>query len=65
MSKSKTKTIVFKRKPSKTAYFVGIPQQVPEDQAEEYIKLDYAVDPNPEPEKKEPKKAKKKSKSKK
>lgn len=45
MSDKKTKTIVFTRKPPKSAYFVGRDQDVPVKEAEEYINLGYAVDP--------------------
>jgi len=45
MSKTKTKSIVFTRKPPRSAYFVGRPQDVPQEEAEEYIKLGFAVDP--------------------
>lgn len=46
MAKSKkTKEIIFEKKPPKTSYFVGVPQEVNADQAEEYIKLGFAIDP--------------------
>lgn len=49
------KVIVFKKMPPKCAYFKGIPQNVPEKQADEYIKLGYAIDPEEEKKKEESK----------
>lgn len=54
-SKVKMKVIVFKKMPPKCAYFKGIPQNVPEKQADEYIKLGYAIDPEEEKKKEESK----------
>lgn len=45
-------TVRFTQKPPKSAYFVGIDQQVPKESAEEWIKLGFAVDPDAESKKK-------------
>jgi len=53
---SGTKTVVFTQKPPKSAYFVGIEQDVPSDKADEWIKLGFAVDPEAKKKKEESKK---------
>lgn len=48
--KEGTKTIVFTKKPPRSAYFVGIDQDVPEKEADELIKQGWAIDPQAEKE---------------
>lgn len=48
--KEGTKTVVFTKKPPKSAYFVGIPQDLPTGEADEVIKQGWAVDPEAEKE---------------
>jgi len=57
-SKQKTKTIIFVKMPPKSAYFKGIPQALPIKQAEEYIKLGFAIDPEAQKQKIKSKKGK-------